>query len=276
MTDPAAPRRGRPPPPRLRGRPRRVPRPLGRGRPPRRASGSPRRSGSCPSVVVPEPVLTALCTRCAREGADGLRADLTIYKAASALAAYEGRTTVTARRRRRRRRAGAGAPPDDAARPDTAAAPARLRLPRTRTARRPSGPRLRRGREYYAGRDRPSEPRVRGTERGPPAPRPTRTTSRVDPGGRAPRRAAVDASRSRPARPATAGRRGEARGDRSPRRLRAARRFPGAAARDPALVATLRAAAPWQAARGRREGGGADRPRRPTSATRSGHGPRST
>src|SRR5205823_13576221 len=48
-----------------------------------------------PAVVVPEPVLDALCTRCAREGADGLRADLTIYKAASALAAYEGRTTVT-------------------------------------------------------------------------------------------------------------------------------------------------------------------------------------
>ena len=48
-----------------------------------------------PSVVVPAPVLDALCARCAREGADGLRADLAIHKAASALAAYEGRTTVT-------------------------------------------------------------------------------------------------------------------------------------------------------------------------------------
>src|SRR4051812_22817097 len=48
-----------------------------------------------PSVVVPTPVLDALCARCAREGADGLRADLTIYKAASALAAYEGRTEAT-------------------------------------------------------------------------------------------------------------------------------------------------------------------------------------
>src|SRR6185437_11889621 len=48
-----------------------------------------------PEVDVPEPALAALCARCAREGADGLRADLTIYKAASALAAYEGRTTVT-------------------------------------------------------------------------------------------------------------------------------------------------------------------------------------
>jgi magnesium chelatase subunit D len=48
-----------------------------------------------PSVVVPSPILDALCARCAREGADGLRADLTIYKAASALAAYEGRTEVT-------------------------------------------------------------------------------------------------------------------------------------------------------------------------------------
>jgi magnesium chelatase subunit D len=48
-----------------------------------------------PSVVVPPEVLEALCARCAREGAEGLRADLTIYKAASALAAYEGRSTVT-------------------------------------------------------------------------------------------------------------------------------------------------------------------------------------
>jgi len=48
-----------------------------------------------PQVTVPEPVLNALCARCAREGADGLRADLTIYKAATALAAYEGRTAVT-------------------------------------------------------------------------------------------------------------------------------------------------------------------------------------
>ncbi|HEX8203261.1 MAG TPA: ATP-binding protein, partial [Isosphaeraceae bacterium] len=48
-----------------------------------------------PEVVVPEPILEALCTRCAREGADGLRADLTIYKAASALAALRGRTVVT-------------------------------------------------------------------------------------------------------------------------------------------------------------------------------------
>ncbi len=48
-----------------------------------------------PRVVVPAEVLDALCARCAREGAEGLRADLTIYKAASALAAYQGRATVT-------------------------------------------------------------------------------------------------------------------------------------------------------------------------------------
>src|SRR4051794_4713305 len=48
-----------------------------------------------PSVVVPDAVLAALCERCAREGADGLRADLTIYKAAAALAAHAGRTVVT-------------------------------------------------------------------------------------------------------------------------------------------------------------------------------------
>jgi magnesium chelatase subunit D len=48
-----------------------------------------------PMVRVPEAVLGALCALCAREGADGLRADLTIYKAATALAAYEGRAEVT-------------------------------------------------------------------------------------------------------------------------------------------------------------------------------------
>ncbi|HEV3164462.1 MAG TPA: VWA domain-containing protein [Isosphaeraceae bacterium] len=48
-----------------------------------------------PEVTVPDPVVEALCARCAHEGADGLRADLTIYKAATALAAYEGRTIVT-------------------------------------------------------------------------------------------------------------------------------------------------------------------------------------
>ncbi len=48
-----------------------------------------------PRVEVPDPVLESLCALCAREGAEGLRADLTIHKAASALAAYEGRTEVT-------------------------------------------------------------------------------------------------------------------------------------------------------------------------------------
>jgi magnesium chelatase subunit D len=48
-----------------------------------------------PSVVVPEDVLGSICNLCAREGADGMRADLTIYKAAAALAAYEGRTVAT-------------------------------------------------------------------------------------------------------------------------------------------------------------------------------------
>ena len=47
------------------------------------------------TVVVPEDVLETICHLCAREGADGMRADLTIYKAAAALAAYEGRTVVT-------------------------------------------------------------------------------------------------------------------------------------------------------------------------------------
>ncbi len=48
-----------------------------------------------PSIAVPEEVLDAICSRCAREGAEGLRADLTIVRAASALAAYDGRESVT-------------------------------------------------------------------------------------------------------------------------------------------------------------------------------------
>ncbi len=48
-----------------------------------------------PLVVVPDEVLEAICDRCVAEGVDGMRADLTIHKAASALAAFEGRTTVT-------------------------------------------------------------------------------------------------------------------------------------------------------------------------------------
>ncbi|GAC1466986.1 MAG: putative cobaltochelatase [Isosphaeraceae bacterium] len=48
-----------------------------------------------PSVVVPNRILDEICTRCAKAGAEGLRADITICKAATALAAYEGRTKVS-------------------------------------------------------------------------------------------------------------------------------------------------------------------------------------
>jgi magnesium chelatase subunit D len=108
-----------------------------------------------PEVVVPEPVLEALCTRCAREGADGLRADLTIYKAASALAAHEARTVVTQADvdavaelalAHRRTAPPQGSPPSPPPGGHDRPAPER---------ERPSAPpRM----EYYAGRDRPEPP----------------------------------------------------------------------------------------------------------------------
>ena len=48
-----------------------------------------------PEVKLSDAILNEICGRCAREGAEGLRADITIYKAATALAAYHGRTAVT-------------------------------------------------------------------------------------------------------------------------------------------------------------------------------------
>src|SRR5262249_20727190 len=47
-----------------------------------------------PHVAVPDRVLFDICTLCARDGAEGLRAAITIHKAASARAAYEGRQHV--------------------------------------------------------------------------------------------------------------------------------------------------------------------------------------
>jgi magnesium chelatase subunit D len=48
-----------------------------------------------PTVRVPDSVLEAVAERCLREGAQGMRADLVIYKAAAALAAYDGRVEAT-------------------------------------------------------------------------------------------------------------------------------------------------------------------------------------
>ena len=49
-----------------------------------------------PSVVVDDGLLMFIAQLCAEHEVDGLRADIVIYKAAQTLAAYEGRTAVTA------------------------------------------------------------------------------------------------------------------------------------------------------------------------------------
>ncbi|MBX6311387.1 MAG: magnesium chelatase subunit D family protein [Isosphaeraceae bacterium] len=199
-----------------------------------------------PSVVVPEPVLQALCALCAREGADGLRADLTIYKAASALAAYEGRTEVTladieavaelALAHRRTSPPPRGTPPP---RDDDRPSPERPSIP----------PKL----QYIAG----------GT-----GPDPSREGTRAlsEPGNRASTDDAGSMQVLAPSEPeslprwmpriipsrreSAAGRRGKhAARDRRGTYIGAT--FPNGHASDPALVATLRAAAPWQVARGR-------------------------
>jgi magnesium chelatase subunit D len=199
-----------------------------------------------PSVAVPEPVLQAICARCAREGADGLRADLTIYKAASALAAHEGRTRVTEA---------------------DVEAVAELALAHRRGSPPPRG-------------SSPPPPPVLD-DQAPPAPSPGRDPGRrdrpdpgdgpraePDPGDRAagdggelravpfdePESLARWMPKGQPARRgADSGRRGKLRAtDRRGAYVGSAR--PIGRATDPALVATLRAAAPWQRERGRTPG----------------------
>jgi magnesium chelatase subunit D len=187
-----------------------------------------------PAVVVPEPVLLDLCARCAREGADGLRADLTIYKAASALAAYEGRSQVT---------------------PADVEAVAELALAHRRTAPSPSPP------PPPSDGDRPEPER--------PVSPPWRhelfagDAPRSDPVASAEQeeRTVIPAAEPwaasrwapRPARARRAGASGRRGGLRAPDRRGVAIRatIPKDRARDPALAATLRAAAPWQTMRGR-------------------------
>jgi magnesium chelatase subunit D len=206
-----------------------------------------------PSVEVPDPVLAALCTRCAREGADGLRADLTIYKAASALAAYEGRTTVTledievvAELALMHRRTHHGPAPTPPSPPPSGSGDDRSA---------PDRPEILPRQEYYASRDRRDEPVASA------APNETQQTSLGE--GDEPQVIPAAEPRSAPQwtprvaaakrRPGKAGRRGGlTTTDRRGVFVRAT--VPNGRARDPALSATLRAAAPWQAARGRAHG----------------------
>ncbi len=197
---------------------------------------------------MPEPVLDALCARCAREGAEGLRADLTIHKAAAALAAYEGRTTVTEADveavaelalAHRRTRPPQGPPPsspppsNDRDR-DAPNEPNRPQMPRQ---------------QYFASGDRPDQGRAEaapepgdggGSDEGE-----TRVLPAADPAALASWSPRV----SPPRKQAPAGRRGRlAATDRRGAFIGAA--VPRGRTTDPALAATLRAAAPWQSSRG--------------------------
>jgi len=210
-----------------------------------------------PSVTVPTAVLDALCARCAREGADGLRADLTIYKAASALAAHEGRIEVT---------------------PEDVEAVAELALAHRRTAPPSPGPSPpppppgEGDRPPADGRGPEAPPEARDRRESPapatapaPAPAPSAEVRESSATGGEPGPTEVIAA-SDPASPKVwsprqprrkdgpAGRRGKlGAADRQGVAIRSA--VPIGPATDPAIDATLRASAPWQAARGRAEGG---------------------
>lgn len=212
-----------------------------------------------PSVVVPDSVLDAICTLCVREGAEGLRADLTIHKAASALAAYEGRSEVT---------------------PGDVEAVAELALAHRRTKPRGSPPPHPPVLDDPPGGDpKPSPERPRfssGGERSRDEARSSAESDASRPGsgeaaGAGPSRDESEPSQSvaadepvapPPWTPHAAPRRRRSGAGRSGKRIAADRHGPqvGAAAptgpaSDPAIAATLRASAPWQRDRGRSEGG---------------------
>ncbi len=198
-----------------------------------------------PSVVVPPPVLDALCARCAREGADGLRADLTIYKAASALAAYEGRTTATQ---------------EDVEAVAELALAHRRTMPPSPGPSPPPPPGSDRASPDHRTQGPPRSDRDRQGSTSPPAEDRRTTATAGDAGpseviGSADPSALADWSRRTKDRrkAGAAGRRG-ALGviDRRGVAIRSAR--PDGPATDPAIDATLRAAAPWQVARGRVRG----------------------
>lgn len=202
-----------------------------------------------PSVTVPDDVLTGLCALCAREGADGLRADLTIYKAATALAAHEGRTEVTQddvdavaelALVHRRTRPPQGTPPP--------APPSPPRDQDTPPKDRPDPPDKR---PFYAGR----EPSAGSDARAESDPK---ETGRGEDFGELQLQSAAEATvvahwspSAVPRRKLTSsGRRGKASAiDR--RGVTVGATQPRGPASDPALAATLRAAAPWQVERGR-------------------------
>jgi magnesium chelatase subunit D len=205
-----------------------------------------------PSVVVPAPVLDAICTRCAAEGAEGLRADITIFKAASALAAHDGRITVTF---------------------DDMDAAAELALAHRRTTPRTNPPNPPPPRPQNGDRESPDPPRTvpdgpyyaeRNNRESLNASADDASTSPVGPGD-------DEVETIRPAEPQAAfrwnppsdgmRRPGSSKG-RSCTRAPAGRfgafvgtTVPKTRSIDPAIDATLVAAAPWQVSRGRCAGG---------------------
>ncbi len=202
------------------------------------------------AVVVPDAVLDALCARCAREGADGLRADLTLYKAASALTAYEGRREVThadveavAELALAHRRTSPPSPPPSPSTPrdDDRSDPERPSSP----------PRM----DYFAARDQPDDPHAQAQaqdEEGPGS----RDDPEESPAPVAAQPFAIGEwtpKLSRRRQSAQRGRRGgSSTGDRQGPVVRCAP--PIGRAHDLALEATVRAAAPRQVDRGREAG----------------------
>jgi magnesium chelatase subunit D len=200
-----------------------------------------------PSVEVPEAILKALCERCASEGAEGLRADLTIYKAATALAAYEGRTSVVPSDidavaelalAHRRTRPPQGTPPPPSSNGDDRSS-SRPPEPQPKNSRPPD-----RGRSHDQ-RSALSEADDHGATNAPDDGTEMQLIAPMEP-------ELVARWLPRPARRRTpsAGRRGRpAALDRLGATIGAT--VPTGRATDPALAATLRAAAPRQADRGR-------------------------
>lgn len=199
-----------------------------------------------PEVTVPEPVLESLCQRCASEGADGLRADLTIYRAASALAAYEGRTSVTE------------ADVEEVA---------ELALAHRRTTPPQGPPPSGNGQREHAEPSQ-SSPRHKGQDRSevrPPSHSPRAESEPSEKGESLVGEceppvvlAPADPHRITIMRPRKAASRRRApagglggRPVRDRRGVFVRAENPAGAVNDPALVATLRAAAPWQSLRGR-------------------------
>jgi magnesium chelatase subunit D len=207
-----------------------------------------------PQVIVPDDVLEVICTRCAVEGAEGLRADITIFKAASALAAYEGRTIVCSHDVDAVAELGLSHRRTTHCQPPKAPPPQPPNHPNDREPAPDDRPRIPPEREYYADRSsqreakaeasaepstvgdasdltqiiQPADPQ-RGLNWAPPPPKP-RKNARIGNGrrgvtGLGGRRGVV--VRSKPS---------------------------NGRCSDPAIAATLRSAAPWQVGRGRRDG----------------------